>query len=163
MDERDVAKSETSQTLQRKGNQPQLRKLPIPIEKWNGVGRHLVFIGGPHDENSKFNEQTFESKLLKMSLRVLSFNVFAGSPLPHLFNGTPSLAKSSRLERQVTLLRELSADVICLQEVPHPLLLHSCRSCIATKLSKTMRPYFTIMTYFTQEKGLLTGLQPSTS
>jgi endonuclease/exonuclease/phosphatase family metal-dependent hydrolase len=50
-------------------------------------------------------------------LRVVTFNVFPGSPVPWLGGGTTALAGSWRLAEQIRRLRELDADVVCLQEL----------------------------------------------
>lgn len=48
---------------------------------------------------------------------VLSLNVFPGSPLPFLFNGTRALFSTERLACQLATVNALSPDVICLQEL----------------------------------------------
>ncbi len=52
-------------------------------------------------------------------VRILTFNVFAGSPVPvqWLFGGTSSLQNSKRLRAQLQAVRAVDADVICLQEL----------------------------------------------
>lgn len=52
-------------------------------------------------------------------LRVLNFNVFAGSPLPFYQNytSTQSLDDSRRLHLQIEKIRELEPDIVTLQEV----------------------------------------------
>ena len=50
------------------------------------------------------------------TLRILSYNVFIGSPLPYLRGGTPSLHGTGRLEKQARQVAALNADIICLQE-----------------------------------------------
>jgi len=51
------------------------------------------------------------------NLRVLTFNVFTGSPVPYVRNGTPALAGSKRLGAQLEAVAALDADILCLQEV----------------------------------------------
>ena len=51
-----------------------------------------------------------------MPVRVLTFNVFMGSPLPCCC-GTRSLPNSTRLRQQLRALTALDADILCLQEV----------------------------------------------
>ena len=53
------------------------------------------------------------------NLKVLNFNVFAGSPLPFFQNYTSSesLEDSRRLHLQIEKIRALAPDIVCLQEV----------------------------------------------
>lgn len=50
-------------------------------------------------------------------LTVLTLNVFSGSPLPFLFNGTRALFGSARLEAQLAAVAGAKPDVVCLQEL----------------------------------------------
>jgi endonuclease/exonuclease/phosphatase family metal-dependent hydrolase len=50
-------------------------------------------------------------------LNVITFNVFAGSPIPGVRGGTRALQGSPRLQQQLRELRELGADIVALQEV----------------------------------------------
>ncbi len=52
-------------------------------------------------------------------VRVLNFNVFAGSPLPFYQNytSTQSLEDSRRLHLQIEKIQALAPDIVCLQEV----------------------------------------------
>lgn len=56
----------------------------------------------------------------KYRLKVLNFNVFAGSPVPVLFRSllpkTESLEGSERLKLQVERIKAMGPDIICLQE-----------------------------------------------
>jgi mRNA deadenylase 3'-5' endonuclease subunit Ccr4 len=62
----------------------------------------------PRDENHKYR------------LKLLNFNVFAGSPVPVLFRSllpkTESLEGSVRLKLQVERIKAMGPDIICLQE-----------------------------------------------
>ena len=49
------------------------------------------------------------------SLRVMTYNVFAGPPTPTKLAGT--LDGSERLKQQVAEIRRLQPDIVCLQEV----------------------------------------------
>ncbi|KAL1522379.1 hypothetical protein AB1Y20_017370 [Prymnesium parvum] len=51
----------------------------------------------------------------KREVSVLTFNVYAGPPLPTRFAG--SLEGSTRLQQQIDAILHLSPDVVCLQEV----------------------------------------------
>jgi len=48
---------------------------------------------------------------------ILSLNLFIGSPLPYIFNGTPGLAHSKRLDRFINYLSDSNLDIVCLQEL----------------------------------------------
>lgn len=48
---------------------------------------------------------------------ILTLNVFIGSPLPYIFNGTSGLAYSNRLDRLIDYLSDSDVDVVCLQEL----------------------------------------------
>ena len=50
-------------------------------------------------------------------LSILTFNVFTGSPLPWIRNGSFALYGSARLSEQLAQVAELGADIICLQEL----------------------------------------------
>lgn len=66
------------------------------------------------------NGGTEEDAKHKFRLKVLNFNVFAGSPIPMCFQSvtpkTASLEGSERLKLQVERIRALGPDIICLQE-----------------------------------------------
>ncbi len=59
----------------------------------------------------------FEDRRTRSRLKIVTFNVFTGSPIPYLWGGTPSLAGSSRLQAQLDAVEALDADVVCLQEI----------------------------------------------
>ena len=51
------------------------------------------------------------------TVSVLTLNVFPGSPLPYIWNGTPKLAKSDRLGQQCDFMAKHQPDIVCLQEM----------------------------------------------
>lgn len=50
-------------------------------------------------------------------MKIITFNVFIGSPLIGIRGGTSSLYNSERLKRQIVDLKKQNADIICLQEI----------------------------------------------
>ena len=60
------------------------------------------------------------------NFKVVSFNVFPGSPIPYIGGGFPKLAFSKRLGLQLEGLSDLDADVLCLQEL---YCIHSLEEC----------------------------------
>mmetsp|Transcript_48 Transcript_48/g.132 ORF Transcript_48/g.132 Transcript_48/m.132 type:complete len:358 (-) Transcript_48:334-1407(-) len=68
------------------------------------------------DDGCSGSESECESPKRFGTVRLLTLNVFAGSPLPYIGGGVPALAGSSRLAVQVELVRQTDPDVICLQE-----------------------------------------------
>lgn len=78
----------------------------------------------PHDdledEEAAGHRKDHREEKYKYHLKVLNFNVFAGSPVPVLFNSllpkTESLDGSERLKLQVERIKAMGPDIICLQE-----------------------------------------------
>jgi len=52
-----------------------------------------------------------------MYISVLTLNVFPGSPIPYLYNGTRALFGSTRLESQMNSIATINPDIVCLQEL----------------------------------------------
>jgi len=51
------------------------------------------------------------------TITVACFNVFIGSPVPYIRNGTTALHQSTRLKLQLRQLRNIDADILVLQEI----------------------------------------------
>ena len=72
------------------------------------------------DEEAAGHRKDHRDEKHKYRLKVLNFNVFAGSPVPVLFRSllpkTESLDGSERLKLQVERIKAMGPDIICLQE-----------------------------------------------
>lgn len=60
---------------------------------------------------------SFRDLMDELKLRLLSFNVFPGSPFPYIGGGITRLAASDRLDSQIVGIRALKPDVAFLQEL----------------------------------------------
>jgi endonuclease/exonuclease/phosphatase family metal-dependent hydrolase len=81
---------------------------------------------------------------------MVTLNVFAGSPLPFLYGATRSLHNSGRLTSQIVGLKDLAADIICLQEVVCPRVLKAFKRSFPSSGFHCM--------YFSPERGLRRGV-----
>ncbi len=72
------------------------------------------------DEEAAGHRRDHRDEKHKYRLKVLNFNLFAGSPVPVLFRSllpkTESLEGSERLKLQVERIKAMGPDIICLQE-----------------------------------------------
>lgn len=92
---------------------------PVPAAAPGGAKRPLQPQPQQQPQQPQPQQPQAQGADLGGNLKVLNFNVFAGSPLPFFANYTSSesLEDSRRLQLQIEKIRALAPDIVCLQEV----------------------------------------------